>query len=185
MDPTRKWPCTKNSQATCHDIEAYKMLIKRFKCKISFFDFGPHLKNLLKKHILPECNQTVLREAMGIFVGTKMKNCLSTSVCETTKFSLSLQEYEMPKDSAPTFSISFQDPEIENHHTRISYDVLSLIGEIGGVLGLTLGLSVFSFVGSCISIFQSIKNRGHSMSTQAKFGPFVTTYPPQRRQSLP
>jgi hypothetical protein len=65
------------------------------------------------KKIIPECNQTVLKEAMGIFVGTKMENCLSTSVCETTKFTLSLS----------ACAISFQDEEIENHHTRISYDI--------------------------------------------------------------
>ena len=57
-----------------------------------------------------------------------------------------------------TFSISFQDSEIKNHHTRTSYDILSLIGEIDGVLGLTLGLSFFSFVGSCISVFKFINN---------------------------
>ena len=68
MDPTTKWPYAKNSQATCQDIEAYKILIKRFKCKISFFEFGLHQKNLLKKHILPESNQTVMKEAIDIFV---------------------------------------------------------------------------------------------------------------------
>ena len=52
MDPTTKWLCAKNSQAACQDIEAYKILIKRFKCKISFFEFGLcTLKEPFKKHI--------------------------------------------------------------------------------------------------------------------------------------
>ena len=34
---------------------------------------------------------------------------------------------------------------VEYHIDSISYDMQSLIGEIGGTLGLTIGLSFFSF----------------------------------------
>ena len=36
--------------------------------------------------------------------------------------------------------VTFDNPEVEYHNTYISYDLLSLIGEVGGILGLTLGM---------------------------------------------
>ena len=38
----------------------------------------------------------------------------------------------------------YEDPIVENHISYISYDIQSLLGEIGGTLGLTLGLSLSS-----------------------------------------
>ena len=57
-----------------------------------------------------------------------------------------------------SIGISFQDPEIEYHHTSINYDLLSLFGEIGGVLGLTLGLSTMSLIQFLI---QAVSNFMH------------------------
>ena len=39
------------------------------------------------------------------------------------------------------FAFSYQDTEVEKHWNYVSYDEFNLIGEIGGYLGLTLGLS--------------------------------------------
>ena len=44
-------------------------------------------------------------------------------------------------DSTACISVSFTNPIAENIITESSYDVQSLIGEIGGTLGLFLGLS--------------------------------------------
>ena len=41
-------------------------------------------------------------------------------------------------------------PEIVHHNTYISYDLLTLIGEVGGLLGLTLGASGLSIIKSLI-----------------------------------
>ena len=36
--------------------------------------------------------------------------------------------------------------EVEHHETYVNYDFQSLVGEVGGVLGLTLGLSGLSMI---------------------------------------
>ena len=46
--------------------------------------------------------------------------------------------------------IYFDSPEVEQHQTFISYDFLSLIGEVGGILGLTLGASAMSLTESLL-----------------------------------
>ena len=42
--------------------------------------------------------------------------------------------------------VHYSVPEVEHMDTYVSYDLLSLIGEIGGILGLTLGASGMSVV---------------------------------------
>ena len=42
--------------------------------------------------------------------------------------------------------IVYSNPIVEYNTDSISYDLQSLIGEIGGTLGLTIGLSFFSLV---------------------------------------
>lgn len=45
------------------------------------------------------------------------------------------------------------DFEVEHHTTYISYDIQSLIGELGGVIGMTLGLSGMSLADNLDSRF--------------------------------
>ena len=52
--------------------------------------------------------------------------------------------------------IAFEAPEVEYYNTYISYGLISLIGEIGGILGLTLGASASTLLESllqCIPYF--------------------------------
>ena len=48
---------------------------------------------------------------------------------------------------------TFENPEVEYRHSYISYDFLSMVGEIGGLLGLTLGASVLTLFESLIKCF--------------------------------
>ena len=45
--------------------------------------------------------------------------------------------------------VTFENPEVEYHQSYISYDFISLVGEIGGILGITLGASV-------LTLFESV-----------------------------
>ena len=49
--------------------------------------------------------------------------------------------------------LAFENPRVEYHHTNVSFDLLSLIGEIGGILGVTLSVSGMTLFDS---IFQRI-----------------------------
>ena len=41
-------------------------------------------------------------------------------------------------------SVAFINPEVEYHHTYVSYDLISLVGEVGGIIGITLGASALT-----------------------------------------
>ena len=112
MDPTTKWPCAKNSQATCQDLEAYKILIKRFKCKISFFESGLHQKNLLKSTYWQKVIKLWWKKLLiFLYQYEKLFTCLS------------LQNNKIRTVTYRIWNAS-----------RTSYDILSLIGEIIGVV---------------------------------------------------
>ena len=46
----------------------------------------------------------------------------------------------------PKITFHMADPIVEYNIDFISYDLQSLVGEIGGTLGLTLGLSIYSLI---------------------------------------
>ena len=64
---------------------------------------------------------------------------------------------------------AYKYPEVVHHHTYISYDLLTLIGEVGGLLGLTLGASglsiIMSLLEKCLSKIskKKIKNEESQM----------------------
>ena len=42
--------------------------------------------------------------------------------------------------------VAFANPEVEHQNTYVSYNLISLLGEIGGILGLTLGASTLTLL---------------------------------------
>ena len=63
-----------------------------------------------------------------------------------TRFTSTYTVREDPKEME--IMIAFGNPEVLYHHTYISYDLISLVGEIGGIIGITLGASTLSFFDS-------------------------------------
>ena len=49
--------------------------------------------------------------------------------------------------------VAYSNPEVLTYNTYISYDLLSFIGEVGGILGLTLGVSALTFLESILHRF--------------------------------
>ena len=73
--------------------------------------------------------------------------CSTESACKTTKYLASLQEFDIERErDMSSIKIAYEDQEVEHYTTFINYSFLSLISEIGGILGLTLGLSALSMM---------------------------------------
>lgn len=128
---------------------------------------GQHLDNFFKMN-LKNCSQDVIKKVLQEFKNIKF-TCLAGQLCNKTTFDSSITVYEEDtKDSAP-IHIDL-DSEVYFYTTSISFDWQSLISEIGGVLGITLGASALSLlqsiIGSFSDFFTRSKCRSHIDNTQ-------------------
>ena len=146
-ESTRKVPCVKHEYSTCQSIEDNKMIFERFHCRIPILYSGPHLDDLIPKEAT-NCSYDVTMEALD-FISGKESHC-SMSTCENVRFTTKYKvEDSTWVENRSLVFIALENPEVEFHNTYVSYNLQSLIGEIGGILGITLGasaLTLFEFL---------------------------------------
>ena len=87
---------------------------------------------------LQEVNKNKLKTNTGI--KKKVANNNSNDVAKIYKDIKKLR-----KSMNSRLHVNLSDPIVEYNIDAISYDLQSLVGEIGGTLGLTIGLSFLSF----------------------------------------
>ena len=111
---------------------------------------GKHLDEWIPKKTL-NCTNEVTRQAFHQIMNKKT-NCTLAVTCEMTRY---VPTHQIQKSWANTsvIWIGFANPEVMYYNSYISYDLISLIGEIGGTLGLTLGASAMTLLES---LFQRV-----------------------------
>ena len=112
---------------------------------------GQHLEHFIPKQI-PKCTENETKEALKA-ISKKTSNCNQRRTCNSTRYTSTYKIQETWIGNKTALVVLFETPEVEYHNTYISYDFLSLIGEVGGILGLTLGASFLSLTES---VFQHI-----------------------------
>ena len=114
------------------------------KCHIPFLNFGQHLDEFYKEN-MTFCDK---KQTLLYFENAKFQtNCQNGQVCQTFKYNYIENIYDGYNENSKnetTIRFILQDPEVVHFHTEPNYDLQSLISEIGGVLGITLGASAFS-----------------------------------------
>ena len=154
-ESTRKVPCEQYEYKTCQDIEDNKLVLNRFNCCIPILYNGQHLDDLIPKDVL-NCSNEVTKKAFDLILNKESK-CTRMQTCEMTRFTSTYKVQKSWFDNKTLIYVTYENPEVEFHQTYISYDLLSLIGELGGTLGLTLGASVLTLLESLIQRIPFIK----------------------------
>ena len=149
-ESTRKAPCVKHEYLTCLSIEDNRVILERFHCRIPILYSGPHLENSSPKEAA-NCNYDVTLEALD-FISRKESNCSNSQTCDNVRFTTKLKVQETWVENKDLIYVVLENPEVAYHHSYVSYDLISLIGEVGGILGITLGasaLTLFEFLFKC------------------------------------
>ena len=141
-ETTRNEPCIQYEHNSCQSIKDNELILDKFKCKIPILYNGQHLDDAILQR-MPNCSNDITLAALDFILDNKSK-CIRTQTCENTRFTLSYRIQETWREKKNLVWIDFKNPIVEYHNTYISYDVISLVGEIGGILGLTLGASALS-----------------------------------------
>ena len=116
------------------------MIQRDFGCQSLLFYSGPHLEEHIDKN-LPRCTlQQVKNALLKIRNKTVYPDCPHWDKCKKVKYEVASKDTF--EDSNGTFIVfRYETFEIENHKNYVSFGFVSMLGEIGGILGLTLGLS--------------------------------------------
>ena len=147
-ESTRNVPCVQYEYKSCQSIEDHELILDKFQCKIPILYNGQHLDDVIPQET-PDCSNDVTLEALDLISGNKGK-CTLTQTCENTRFTLVHRIEDTWRENKSLIWIDFKNPEVEYSNTYISYDLVSLIGEVGGILGLTVGASALSTLESML-----------------------------------
>ena len=160
---------------TCQNIEDNVMVLNAFNCQIPAIYYGQHLDDFIPKDTTI-CSNAVTKSAIDM-IKKKTSNCSRTLTCKMTRFTYIFKELkESYEKNENVVWMLFSNPEVINYHTYISYDILSLVGEVGGILGLTLGVSALTFFG----------NSSHRLDILVWPFPLVESFSsPSQKVSLP
>ena len=149
-ESTRKIPCTQYEQETCENIEENILVLDKFNCKIPILYHGQHLNEFISQEIM-NCSNGVTYQALNL-IAYKTSQCNFTQTCQNTRFTAKYVTRPTWIGNKSFITVLFDNPEVMHYNTYISYDFLSLIGEVGGLLGLTMGASA-------LSLFESLLKR--------------------------
>ena len=113
---------------------------------------GQHLDDVIPKEA-SNCSYQVMLEALDFILKKESTNCFMAQTCENTRFPSKESIEGTWVENRTLVYVVFENPEVEYRHSYISYDFLSMVGEIGGLLGLTLGASVLTLFESFLNCF--------------------------------
>ena len=147
-ESTRKIPCTQYEQETCENIEDNILVLDKFNCKIPILYHGQHLNEFISQEIM-NCSNGVTYQALNL-IPEKTSQCNFTQTCQNTRFTAKYVTRPTWIGNKSFITVLFDNPEVMHYNTYIIYDFLSLIGEVGGLLGLTMGASALSLLESLL-----------------------------------
>jgi hypothetical protein len=153
-ESTRRVPCTQYERKTCKNIEDNKLILEAYHCAIPILYGGQHLDYFIHKEI-SNCSNKITLQALEWITNKKVNlnnksNCTLMQTCENTRFTSKHETQETYVENKTVVWIAFENPEVEYHNTYVSYGLISLIGEVGGILGLTLGASASTLLESLL-----------------------------------
>ena len=148
---TRKESCVKHEYSTCQSIEDNRLIFERFHCSVQILYSGPHLDELTPKEAT-NCNYNVTLEALD-FISRKESNCSTSQTCDNVRFTTKYKVQKTWLKNKNLVYVVLENPEVEYHHSYISYNLESFVGEIGGILGITLGASALTLFESLFMRF--------------------------------
>ena len=148
---TRSLPCSKHHPKTCRDILLSKKIASKYNCQVPVFFTGKHLDDFKN---LPKCNMSVTKDMLL----SPLQNTCSQSVpCEHTDYSI---DGAFPLESVDDcsysrFRLTYRQLVQEHYKSYIAVGKQTLIGKVGGILGITVGWSGITLLEMC---FESLFN---------------------------
>ena len=127
---------------------------------MSMFYNGKHLDDLGLSE-LPICNKTSTLKGLSLDAGPA---CSNSVPCEHTEYSIDAdfsndELYDLTGNTnKKLFSLIYNLPLTEHYHSSIKVTEQTIIGNVGGILGITLGWAGYGIVWMIDGFFSYIMN---------------------------
>ncbi len=147
---TPRKPCSEIGFETCKEAVANRIVWEKYGCANPLYWANANL--IWSKQWDKFCNGTVLRliefsdDLDPEWTKKTRHECVSMQACHQDKYSLSVEQQKLDFLEETIVVFSFNEMVVEYAEDVMSYDFFSFIGECGGILGLTLGMSGLSLV---------------------------------------
>ena len=120
-----------------------------YNCSTPILYSGNHLDHL-NLHLLKPCNRSVILEALKMETDS---NCRNLWPCSYLDFFIdrdiptqTITEIANSGRFVSTLRIIFNEPVTEIYNSFISVNEQTLIGQVGGIMGITLGWSGLTLI---------------------------------------
>jgi hypothetical protein len=102
-------------------------------------NLGTYPENRQNEH----CNNTISLDALKKWKKPRPNECPNVEPCHQAKYDMKIVTYD---NNHSVLYVRYQNPVVEYRISYVNYDLQSWISEIGGTIGLTLGISGLSLV---------------------------------------
>ena len=143
--PTRDSPCVYEDYSTCISNTVQETVQRDHQCYISFL--GNKNGENEMKHCPNNVSLSMIKEIKNALKQKQYKTCLDKKPCKAVDFTLGY-DYFSPNSHNPytTLSFYFKDFIVEEVKDSYVYSFISIFSEIGGSLGILVGLSCMTIV---------------------------------------
>ena len=139
--PTNQYPCGTKHFKACQEYEVFQKIKEMYNCHVTMLVSGKHFKMNESTSV---CSNNITVLALKMLQKPNSK-CQKATPCKYSMYSIFSNDLGLKNIDPCELSITM-DEYLIVHQSVISYDMINLIGEIGGTLGLFLGWSSLFFM---------------------------------------
>lgn len=157
-EPTQQFPCREFEMNTCYEVYRNTKIAEEFNCRLSFLQGSNHLQKFIPGFSeLPFCNPEIIGKVLNMSCTECDEQCNNTKACSSTLYRVKQTPIEISwipddllRNNTTLLAFEFSSFQVEHYISYISYDFLSLVAELGGLMGMTLGIA-FSSIGDLMA----------------------------------
>ena len=150
--PTRDEPCVTMNYVTCVSDFLAKKYAELDKCSVPFLYKNTTFSTTCSKNI----TLNLIQEWKLAMKKDEFDQCLDLKQCNSVEFNIVDKGTWKESQDGPVIKIELQSYIVESITDSYDYDFISIFSEIGGSLGILVGLSIMTLVEFFIDLQKGI-----------------------------
>jgi hypothetical protein len=145
-ESTKSRPCMKYKPTTCKEVERHKKIKQLHTCTIPIYYTGQHLDEYT--HWIHPCIKSITKKMASLIF--ENFNCSNSIPCKQTHHYINrdrvggLFAKERNSQQIKGCRFEYNRNETEIYEKNIKVSTQALIGQVGGIHGITLGWSIWN-----------------------------------------